>query len=174
MRTRAVAHQSYHVVNCRPMVHRLQQRLSGRAVVRVITAAVIVSSCASAAGWESVQRLAPGQQVQVQTVASDVRGSFVRADASTLVVRLKAAEQSIAMNEVRRVRVVDGSRRLRNGLIGVGVGLGAGIGIGFAICPHCANEGDGGKFVAPSAGIGAAAGALAFLPRSWRTIYRVP
>ena len=149
------------------------QRLSGRAIVRVVTAAVILASCASAAGWESVQRLAPGQQLHVQTVASELRGTFVRADTSTLVVRLKATEQSIAINEVQRVRVVDPSRRLRNGLIGVGIGVGTGIGIGFAICPHCANEGDGGKFVAPLAGIGAAAGALAFLPPSWRTIYRV-
>ncbi|MGH9630948.1 MAG: hypothetical protein ACRD7E_21775 [Bryobacteraceae bacterium] len=154
------------------MVHCIQ-RLAGRAIVRVVIAVVILASCASAAGWESVQRLSPGQQVQVQTAASEIRGTFVRADASTLVVRSKTAEQSIAVNEVQRVRVVDPSRRLRNGLIGMGIGVGAGIGVGFAICPHCANEGDRGKFVAPSAGVGAAAGALAFLSPSWRTIYRV-
>lgn len=160
------------VVNCRPMVHCVQ-RLSGWVIVRVVIAAGILASCASAAGWESVRRLVPGQQVEVQTVASKIRGAFVSADASILVVRSKAAEQSIAINGVQRVRIIDPSRRLRNGLIGVGIGVGAGIGIGFAICPHCANEGDGGKFVAPLAGIGAAAGALAFVPPAWRTIYRV-
>ncbi len=113
-----------------------------------------------------MQRVAPGHKVEVSTKAETVKGAFVSASDSTVVVRTKAGQQSIAKPDVRSVSIADPGRRTRNGLIGTAIGLGAGIGIGFAVCPYCANDGNGGEYIGP----GAAAG---FLPSPFSTIYRI-
>jgi len=62
---------------------------------------------------------------------------------------------------------------MRNGLLGVAIGAAAGIGIGFGVCPGCAGEGHGGKYVGPGVAIGAGAGAaVGFLPTPYRTVYK--
>ena len=117
-------------------------------------------------------RVAPDHKVEVATKSETTRGKFVSASDTAVVVRTKAGEQSIARADVKKVRVADPSRRARNGLIGTAIGVGAGVGLGFAICPYCANEGNGGKYVGPMAAGGAGVGALAFLPEGYSTIYR--
>jgi hypothetical protein len=126
------------------------------------------------AGWEEVRGAAPNQKVDVSLRnAEGVKGTFVSATETSLVVRDAAGERSIARDQIRRVRVSDPSRRIRNTAIGAAIGLAAGIGIGFAACPHCANEGNGGKFVGPAAAAGAGIGAAAgLLPAPYRTIYK--
>lgn len=146
-------------------------RRSRRAIVHAIIGGMVLVPCATAAGWEAVQRISPGKEVRVETAASKIRGRFVRADISTLIIRSQTTEQSFAIKDVRRVRVADPSRRVRMGLIGMTAGLGAGIGIGFAVCPSCANEGAGGRYIGPAAAAGAGAGALGFLSALWRTVY---
>ena len=48
-----------------------------------------------------------------------------------------------------------------------------GLAIGFAVCPHCANEGSGGKFTGPAAALGAGIGAAEGFPLArMRTIYK--
>lgn len=128
------------------------------------------------AGWESVQRIAPAQKVEVTRVKDQVvKGRFVSATDTVLIVRTKAGEQSLAKADVERVRVAEPGRRTRNGLLGTAIGLGAGIGLGFAVCPGCANEGSGGKYVGPAGAAGAGLGAAAgFLPTPLRTIYIRP
>lgn len=54
----------------------------------------------------------------------------------------------------------------------MGIGVGVGAGLGVAICPYCANEGHGAKFVAPGAAIGGGIGALGFLSSPYRTVYK--
>ncbi len=131
-------------------------------------------ACAAwAAGWESVQRVAPDHKVVVSLKGQTIRGTFVSASDTAVVVRTKSGEQSIARADIRRVEVADRSRRMREGLIGTAIGLGVGVGIGFAVCPQCPNEGSGGKYMGPAAAAGAGLGAAAgFLPMPYRTIYR--
>ena len=96
------------------------------------------------------------------------------ASETVLVVREHGGERSIARDEIRKVRVADPSRRMRNGLIATAVGVGIGFAAGWAVCPHCANEGAPGKYTGPGVAIGAAVCAAGgFLPVPWRTIYSV-
>ena len=142
--------------------------------IAVLCLLLLVTFVAFAAGWEDVQKITPGHKIEVDVSSSDnTRGLFVSATDSGLVMRSKSGERSIARADIRRVRIADSSRRLRNGLLGTAIGAGAGFGIGFAVCPHCANEGAGGKYAGPLTGIGAGAGALlGFLPSPYKTVYK--
>lgn len=125
------------------------------------------------AGWDEVRGVGKGERVEVVVrKAPDVRGTFVSASETGMVVRDKSGERTVARDTIRKVRVRDSSRRGRNGVIGAGIGLAVGIGIGFAVCPGCAGEGAGGKYVGPGAVVGAGLGAAAgLLPTPYRTIY---
>ena len=126
-----------------------------------------------AAGWEAVQRIPSNQKIEV--VLQDHKGArmtFVSASADALVVRDSSGERSVLRSDIRAVLVYDASRRVRNGLIWTAVGIGAGAAIGWAVCPYCANEGSGDKFVGPGIGIGAGIGALGFLSAPYRTVYK--
>lgn len=129
-----------------------------------------------AADWNAVRALAPNARVQVATTdKSMVAGTLVRSTADAIVVAAKTGEVSIGQANVLTVKVADPSRRLRNGIVGTAIGGAAGLLIGVAVCPHCSNEGAGGKYTAPGAAIGAAAGAtVGFLPPPYRMIYKAP
>lgn len=125
-----------------------------------------------AAGWDSVTRVEADRRVEVVTKTETVKGTFVSASETAVVVRTKAGEKSVDRAEVRRVKVADPGKRGRNGLIGTAIGLGAGVGLGLAVCSGCANEGNGAKYVAPLGAAGAGAGAAAgFLPLPYSTVY---
>ena len=125
------------------------------------------------ADWEAVERISRGHLIEVTTRdGKRARGAFVSATAESVTVQEKSAERSITRREIRQFRAADPGRRLRNGLIGTAVGAGIGLAIGVAVCPYCANEGSGGKYVGPGVAIRAGFGALSFLPLPYRTIYR--
>ena len=143
------------------------QSVALKALVFLMTASTLLS-----AGWEAVQKIPTNMKIVVVSGAShEVRGAFVSADETTLVIRAKSGEQSITRGDIQRVRVPDPSRRVRNGVIATAIGAGAGFAIGFAICPQCANEGSAGKFTGPLTAAGAGVGAIGFLPVPYRTIY---
>lgn len=125
-------------------------------------------------GWEDVPRTAAGQKIEVSMRKGEpARGAFVSASEMGLIVRESGGERSIARDGIRKVRVADPSRRLRNGLIGTAIGAGVGLAIGWAVCPHCANEGSAGKLTGPATALGAGIGAAGgFLPAPMRTIYK--
>jgi hypothetical protein len=135
---------------------------------------VLVGGMVSGAGWETIQRILPGQRIEVSTQSGTrTRGAFVSAAKNVIVVREKSGERLIARPEIRRVRIADPTRRLRNGLIWTAAGAGAGAAIGAAVCPGCPNEGHGYKYAGPGVAIGAGAGAaLGFLPAPYRTVYK--
>lgn len=143
-------------------------------IVTIVSGLLTVVCAAQAAGWESVRRIAPDQKIEVTTKQRETaRGVFVSASGSAILVRSTTGERSIARADIRRIRVSDPSKRARNALIWGAVGAGAGLGIGFAVCPHCANEGAGGKYTGPLTAAGAGVGALAgLLPAPYRTVYR--
>ena len=136
---------------------------------------VMVTTTGLFAGWEDVRGLTAGQRVEVSVrKAEAARGAFVSANETGVVVREKGGERSIARGEIRKVRVGDPSRRIRNGLISTAIGAGVGFAIGCAVCPHFANEGAGGKFTGPGVALGAGIGVAAgFISSPPRTIYRV-
>ncbi len=126
-----------------------------------------------AAEWEAIRRIPPDREIEVKTRnGTRLRAAFVSATAEAVVVREKPGERSIARSEIRQVRVADPLRRVRKGLIWTAVGAGAGLALGWAVCPHCASEGSGYKFVGPGVAIGAGLGALGFLPVPYRTVYK--
>ncbi len=140
---------------------------------RLIT--LVALTCgALMAEWAEVQRIGVGEKVEIGVrKAEAARGGFVSASETAIVVRHRGGERTIARAEVRRVRVADPSRRVRNGVIGTAIGTGVGAAIGLAVCPFCPNEGHGGLFVGPAAAIGAGIGAAAgLLPMPYRTVYR--
>lgn len=131
------------------------------------------AAIASGAGWDSVRQIAANSKTSVSRKSDTVKGAFVSASEEAIVLRASTGEVSIPRGEVKRVKVADPSRRMRNGLLGVAIGAAAGIGIGFGVCPGCAGEGHGGKYVGPGVAIGAGAGAaVGFLPTPYRTVYK--
>ncbi len=123
--------------------------------------------------WEDVQRIAPDQKIEVKTKdGAREKATFVSASGETLVMREANGERSVAKAEIAEVRVHDAARKVRHGLIWTAVGAAAGAAIGFAVCPGCANEGHGYKYVGPGIAAGAGVGALGFLTASYRTVYK--
>ena len=141
--------------------------------VKLVFLLLLSAGAACAAEWEAIQRIPPDQRIEVTTRnGTRLHAAFVSATGEALVVRDKPGERSIARTEIRQVRVADPARRVRRGLIRTAVGAGVGVALGWAICPHCASEGSGYKFVGPGLAIGAGLGALGFLPVPYRTVYK--
>jgi hypothetical protein len=123
--------------------------------------------------WTAVERLPVDSRIELVTGSRDrTKATFVSATGEQVVIRDASGERTVSRADVREVKVAAPDRRVRNGLIGVAVGAAAGAGVGWAICPQCSNEGAGQKYVGPGVAIGAAIGALAFLPSPYRTIYK--
>ena len=135
---------------------------------------VLAVSVAFGADWDSVQRIQLSQRTEVKTKDKQtIEGSFVSATAEAIVVRVASGQKSVPKGDVRQVRIVDPSRRMRNGVLWTVVGAAAGAGAGVAACPYCPNEGNTSPYIGPGAAAGAAIGALAgFLPTPWRTLYK--
>lgn len=122
-----------------------------------------------AADWSDVMHLAAGDRVELRTKdGAKLRSEFVSATADSVVVRDKMVQRA----EISEVKVYDAGRRIRHGVLWTIIGAAAGVGVGFAVCPYCANEGHGGKFVGPGAAVGAGVGALGFLTSPWKRIYK--
>ncbi|MBM3724153.1 MAG: hypothetical protein FJW40_01830 [Acidobacteria bacterium] len=140
----------------------------------VLRFALILAAAASAsgAGWDSVLRLSPGTPARVETrTGKSAQGDLRRATDTAVVLTTKSGEQSFERADVRRVRVANPGRRTRNGLISLAAGAGAGYAIGVAVCPSCQGEGVPAKYTGPLTAVGAAVGALGFLPVPYSTVY---
>lgn len=135
---------------------------------------LLLAACTSfGADWEAIRGIRASEKIEIVTRdGTRTRATFVSATGERLVMRDESGERSVARDEIRRIRVSDPARRVRMGLIGMAVGAGAGAALGVGVCPYCANEGHGGKFVGPAAAIGAGIGALGFLASPYRTIYK--
>jgi hypothetical protein len=130
---------------------------------------LLVSVAPLAAEWSDVMHLGAGERVEVRTKdGAKLRSEFVSATADSIVVRDKTVQRA----EISEVKVYDAGRRVRHGVLWTIIGAAAGAGLGFAVCPSCANEGHGGKYVGPGVAAGAGIGALGFLTSPWKRIYK--
>jgi hypothetical protein len=125
-----------------------------------------------AADWSGLAQYSQ-QKVELRlTSGSRSRLLLVSASADSIIVRDNSGERSIPRAEVAELRLYDPAHHKRQSFLFTALGAAAGAGLGVAVCPGCANEGNGAKFVAPGAAAGAGLGALSFLSSSYRTIYR--
>jgi hypothetical protein len=137
----------------------------------------IVSARGNRATWENLSTLRPGQQIQVVEMNSKSHsGSFLNVSGTAISLQEKGGEQTIQRQEVRSVKLMEHTHRLRNTLIGAAAGAGAGAGIGAAV------TGRPGNILtavsrAKGAGVGAALGVIggAIIGALWpshKVIYR--
>jgi len=130
---------------------------------------LLVAVAPLAAEWGDVMHLAAGERVEVRTKdGAKLQSEFVSATADSIVVRAKTVQRP----DIKEIKVYDSGRRIRRGILWTIIGAGAGAGLGFAVCPYCANEGHGAKYVGPAVAAGAGIGALGFLTSPWKRIYK--
>ncbi len=147
-----------------------------KVVLAALTLIILPAWGAPPSDWNVVARLAAGTRVRVypsDRSMPDVRGTIVKASAESMMIKGKSGETSIQSSDVKRVKIAAPHRRTRNGMMGVAIGAGAGLAAGVAVCIYCANEGHSG-FWPHGLAVGAALGALAFLPTPYVTIYQAP
>ena len=85
---------------------------------------------ANQASWSDLSGLRPGQRIEVaDTSSKKYSGSFLNVSDTAISTQGNASEQTTLRSQVRSVRLMESSHRLRNALIGAGIGAGAGAGI---------------------------------------------
>jgi hypothetical protein len=140
-----------------------------------LLALLLVSLSAFAAPWDRVQQLSMETTIEVTTrEGSRTQGAFRSASADSLTIHAQSADHSFSRTDISKIRVLHPGRRVRKGILWTAIGAAAGAGLGFAVCPGCANEGNGAKFFGPGVAIGAGIGALGFLSSDWTTLYKAP
>jgi hypothetical protein len=131
--------------------------------------------------WAKLSTLQPGQNIQVvETTSKKHSGAFVSVSDAAISYRGNAGEHSISKQDVRSVKLMQNTHRLRNTLLVGAAGAGVGAAIGAATHHGCSTQSfciDVGGRALPS-GIGAVIGGLGgavvgvVLP-SHSTIYNV-
>ncbi len=123
-------------------------------------------SCASLAqtdqaSWAKLSALRQGQKIQVVDVTSKKHtGVFTSVSDTSISYKENATEQTTERHDVRSVKLMEKSHRLRNTLIGAGVGAGAGAGITAAAWEDNGFFGGKGAGAAVGAVIGGVSGAV--------------
>jgi hypothetical protein len=140
---------------------------------------VLGLSCASLAqtnqaSWANLSTLHPEQSIQITDAASKTRaGTLLNVSDTAISFSDISGEKSVQKQDVRSVKLMENTHRLRNTLIGAGVGAGVLGGIGAATScstDHCLfGRGLGASIGAVIGGLGGAA-VGAVLP-SHTTIY---
>ncbi len=93
------------------------------------------------ASWATLSGLRAGQNIQIVDTASKKHsGTFTSVSDTAISFRATAGEQSIQKQDVRSIRLMKNTHRLRNTLIVAGVGAGVGAGIGAATYKPCSQE----------------------------------
>ena len=87
--------------------------------------------------WESLSTLQPGQKVQVVEMGSKTEsGTFLSFSSTAISLQESAGAQVVQRQDVRSIKFMEHSHRLRNTLIAAGVGAGVGAVIGAATNLH--------------------------------------
>ena len=127
---------------------------------------LLATSCAlsaqtNPASWSNLNSLQAGQKIQVvDTSAKKHSGTFVSVSDTAIVLTQSNGDRTLQKQDVRAVKLIKGSRRLRNTLIGAGIGAGAGGGITAAAWEPHGFLGGRGTGAAVGAIIGGISGAI--------------
>jgi hypothetical protein len=100
-----------------------------RILVRLVVAALAIGGTSLIAqSWSRVQSLKPGDRVSVvDSSGQKHKGTLSSITNEAISIQTRGGETSVERSRVRRVEVTEGSRRLRNALIGAGIGIAAGL-----------------------------------------------
>ena len=80
--------------------------------------------------WTNLSALAAGQKIKIVEADSKTHsGTFVALNDSEISLQEAGSQQTIARKDVRSVKLMDNTHRLRHALIGAAIGAGAGAGI---------------------------------------------
>lgn len=127
-----------------------------------------------AQSWTRVQALSPGTQIRiVDSSGTQLKGTLTSVTNDAISIQTGSGETAVERTRVRRVEAREGSRRLRNTLIGAGIGVAVGLVIDNSLGVYFRNEaheGDGARaltYLVP-AGVFAGIGAT----RATHTIYK--
>jgi hypothetical protein len=123
--------------------------------------------------WDNLKQLRVGQKIEVVEVnLKSLKGTFTSFSEEAISLRTDGGEVGVRRDDVFRVTLREGSKRLRNTLIGMGIGAAGGVAAGVGLMEReTGYAGAVAGTVALFAGIGAGIGAA--FPGS-RTIYRAP
>ena len=151
-----------------------------------LVSALVLSLCSASlhgadkpeAAWGNLNQLRGGQKIRVvQKSLKFQEGEFLRFSETAISFRVKNDDLSVPRDEVLRITLRAGHRRLRGALLGMLVGGGVGLVVGAfqdrkydcsdPSSDYCYHKMAGGVI---GLGIGAAAGAA--VPPRYQTIYR--
>jgi len=138
--------------------------------MRRLTMGLFVSLLATGLGfaqtsqdsWNNLKGLELGQKIEVADMnLKSLKGTFVSYSAEAISLRTGKGEEGVRREDVFRVSSREGSKRLRNTLIGMGIGTAGGLAAGFGLMERetgyaGAVAGTTVLFAAVGAGIGAA------------------
>jgi hypothetical protein len=128
----------------------------------------------SQTSWQNLSTLHAGQKIRVvEEHAKTVTGTFANVSETALTLQQKGLERMIQRQDVRTVKLMGNSHRLRNALIGGAVGAGGGAGVGAASWENRGFAGGKGIGAAVGAAIGFGVGAIvgALVPTHETVIY---
>jgi hypothetical protein len=133
----------------------------------------------SQSSWQNLSTLRAGQKIKViekdatTKNTETVTGTFASVSETALTLQQKGLERMIQKQDVRTVKLMGNSHRLRNALIGGAVGAGGGAGVGAASWENRGFAGGKGIGAAVGAVIGFGVGAIvgALVPTHETVIY---
>lgn len=103
--------------------------------------ACISPAQANKSSWANLNGLQPGQNIQVVRMNSKKdSGRFLNVSDTAIVIQEKSNMQTIQKQDVRSVKLMKNTHRLRNTLIGAAAGAGVGAGLGAATYSTCQNS----------------------------------
>jgi hypothetical protein len=106
--------------------------------VCVLAIPSVSSAQTDKSSWANLNALQPGQKIQVTRMNSKKNsGRFLNASDTAIILQERSGEQTIQKQDVRAVKLMKNTHRLRNTLIGAAAGAGLGAGIGAATYRPC-------------------------------------
>jgi hypothetical protein len=88
--------------------------------------------------WANLNALQPGQKIQVIRMNSKKdSGHFLYISDTAIILQERSGEQTIQKQDVRAVKLMKNTHRLRNTFIGAAAGAGLGASIGAATYRQC-------------------------------------
>src|SRR5580658_3392139 len=109
--------------------------------VCVLAIPSVSSAQTDKSSWANLNALQPGQKIQVTRMNSKKNsGRFLNASDTAIILQERSGEQTIQKQDVRAVKLMKNTHRLRNTLIGAAAGAGVGAGIGAATYRTCRNS----------------------------------